>query len=66
MDAVKDNNITLGFIPGGSGNDFSRGFQVPVYPVEALEVILRLAKQTGQPIDVGKITMNDAHRALFY
>ncbi|NHC42440.1 diacylglycerol kinase family lipid kinase [Bacillus sp. MM2020_1] len=63
--AVKENHITLGFIPGGSGNDFSRGFQVPVDPVEALEVILRLAKQTGQPIDVGKITMNDSHEHYF-
>ncbi|MEH6905474.1 diacylglycerol/lipid kinase family protein [Neobacillus drentensis] len=63
--AVKERHITLGFIPGGSGNDFSRGFQVPVDPVEALEMILRLAKQTGQPIDVGKVTMNDSHEHYF-
>ncbi len=63
--AVKEHHITLGFIPGGSGNDFSRGFQVPVDPVEALEMILRLAKQTGQPIDVGKVTMNDSQEHYF-
>ena len=63
--AVKDNNITLGFIPGGSGNDFSRGFQIPGDPVEALEVILRLAKQEGQPIDIGKISMDDSKEHYF-
>ena len=63
--AVKDQNITLGFIPGGSGNDFSRGFQIPADPVEALDVILRLAKQQGMPIDIGKITMSDSNMHYF-
>jgi YegS/Rv2252/BmrU family lipid kinase len=62
---VKDNNITLGFIPGGSGNDFSRGFQIPVDPVEALQVILRLVKQKSVPIDVGEITMADSTEHYF-
>jgi YegS/Rv2252/BmrU family lipid kinase len=62
---INDNNITLGFIAGGSGNDFSRGFQIPVNPVEALAVILRLAKQEGLPIDVGKITMADSNEHFF-
>jgi YegS/Rv2252/BmrU family lipid kinase len=64
--AVKDNNnITLGFIPGGSGNDFSRGFQIPVDPVEALQVTLRLARQKGLPIDIGKISMSDSNEHYF-
>ena len=63
---VKDKNITFGFIPGGSGNDFSRGFQIPADPVEALEVILRLTKTSRSAvIDVGKITMKDDHEHYF-
>lgn len=34
-------NITIGFIPGGSGNDFSRGFGIPQNPKKALEFILQ-------------------------
>ncbi|MEH7081276.1 diacylglycerol kinase family protein [Neobacillus drentensis] len=63
--AVKNNKITLGFIPGGSGNDFSRGFQIPVDPVEALAVILRLAKHKGLPIDIGKITLAESNQHFF-
>ncbi|MEH7074708.1 diacylglycerol/lipid kinase family protein [Neobacillus drentensis] len=63
--AGEDRNITLGFIPGGSGNDFSRGFQIPSDPVKALDVILRLAKQKGVPIDIGKITMSNSNVHYF-
>ncbi|MBV7507332.1 diacylglycerol kinase family lipid kinase [Bacillus sp. sid0103] len=62
---VDDHHITLGFIPGGSGNDFSRGFQIPVDPLEAIAVILRLGKQKGLPIDVGKITLADSNEHYF-
>jgi diacylglycerol kinase (ATP) len=54
---VKYKNIILGFIPGGSGNDFSRGFQIPSDPEAALKVILRLMKKDVSLIDIGKITM---------
>jgi diacylglycerol kinase (ATP) len=52
-------HITLGFIPGGSGNDFSRGFQIPSTPEEALEVIIRLLKKEAALIDIGEIRMGD-------
>ncbi|PFP27855.1 diacylglycerol kinase [Bacillus sp. AFS073361] len=63
--AVNDNKITLGFIPGGSGNDFSRGFQIPADPVEAIAVILRLAKQKGLSIDIGKIKLAESNERFF-
>jgi diacylglycerol kinase (ATP) len=56
---VNYNNITLGFIPGGSGNDFARGFLIPSKPEDALEVILRLMKEEARLIDIGKVTMKD-------
>ncbi|MFJ7729489.1 diacylglycerol/lipid kinase family protein [Neobacillus sp. NPDC097160] len=62
---VNDKNTTLGFIPGGSGNDFSRGFHIPSDPVEALKVILRLMKQEPLPIDIGKVTMDDGAKHFF-
>jgi len=62
---VKNKHIIHGFIPGGSGNDFSRGFQIPTDPVEALKVILRLMKQEALPIDIGTVTMADASTHYF-
>ena len=62
---INYNNITLGFVPGGSGNDFSRGFHIPAHPEEALEVILRLMKTEAPLIDVGKITMEDSSEHYF-
>lgn len=62
---VKNDNITLGFIPGGSGNDFSRAFHIPTNPLEALKVILRLMKRDASTIDAGKIMMGDRSEHYF-
>ncbi len=56
---VKNKNITLGFIPGGSGNDFSRGFAIPARPEEALKVILSLINEEADMIDAGRMTIKD-------
>ncbi|MEH7353691.1 diacylglycerol kinase family protein [Neobacillus drentensis] len=62
---INDKRITLGFIPGGSGNDFSRGFQIPTDHLQALKVILRLMKQESLPIDIGKVKMDDGKEHFF-
>jgi diacylglycerol kinase (ATP) len=62
---IKYKNITLGFIPGGSGNDFSRGFHIPSDPVAALKVILRLSKKEGRLFDIGNIMMEN-HQDYFF
>jgi len=62
---AKYNNITLGFVPGGSGNDFARGFQIPTNPEEALKVILRLMNEEVPSIDIGRITMKDHSEHYF-
>jgi diacylglycerol kinase (ATP) len=62
---VEYNNITLGFVPGGSGNDFSRGFHIPSDPEEALSVILRLINKEAAIIDIGEVTMKDDSQAYF-
>lgn len=55
--AVHRSNISIGFIPGGSGNDFSRGFQIPKNPKDALALILEGRFQTV--VDTGKICMGE-------
>lgn len=50
---VNNKQVTLGFIPGGSGNDFSRGFLIPSDPPEALKMLIRLIKHEPHSIDAG-------------
>ncbi|MDR7000511.1 diacylglycerol kinase family lipid kinase [Neobacillus niacini] len=61
---VHYNNITLGFIPGGSGNDFSRGFQLPSEPELALKVLIRLIQKEAA-VDIGKIVRENQADCYF-
>jgi YegS/Rv2252/BmrU family lipid kinase len=62
---MKNNFVTLGFIPGGSGNDFSRGFQIPTDPIEAMHAILNLMKRESPIIDIGRITLQEEKEHYF-
>ena len=62
---AKYDYITLGFIPGGSGNDFSRGFHIPTNPEKALQAILHLRKRTGRQIDIGKVCLTGREEHYF-
>jgi YegS/Rv2252/BmrU family lipid kinase len=46
-------NITLGYIPTGSGNDFARGMGIPTKPIEALRLIL--SEHTTVKMDLGTL-----------
>lgn len=47
-------NIIVGYIPAGSGNDFSRGFSIPKKPLFALKQIIHLLEKRNFPkFDVG-------------
>lgn len=48
-------NIKIADIPAGSGNDFSRGLQLPLDPSAALEGILRKIDKQPFLMDVGKV-----------
>lgn len=49
------NNVAIGFIPGGSGNDFVRGFHLPKDPMKALHYILHHKNKSPQIVDIGKV-----------
>ncbi|WAA11759.1 diacylglycerol/lipid kinase family protein [Fervidibacillus halotolerans] len=44
----------VGYIPAGSGNDFSRGYYIPNDPDQALEYVLALIGDEPILVDVGK------------
>ncbi|WAA10080.1 diacylglycerol/lipid kinase family protein [Fervidibacillus albus] len=44
----------VGYIPAGSGNDFSRGYYIPKDPEKALEHILNLIDKQPTFVDIGK------------
>lgn len=58
-------DVSFGFIPGGSGNDFSRGFRIPSDPIKALEVLEKLMEKEGMLIDVGKISFENKEQRYF-
>ena len=52
-------NIILWYIPGGSGNDFSRGYSVPDDPGRALNLLLKGGGAIhGRSVDAGMAEVN--------
>lgn len=58
-------NITIGFIPGGSGNDFSRGFFIPKKSADALRLIIDKRNGSPEEIDIGKIHHDELQETYF-
>ncbi|MBT2683968.1 diacylglycerol kinase family protein [Bacillus sp. ISL-37] len=63
--AASYSNVTVGFIPGGSGNDFSRGFAIPKKSVDALSLIVDKSKCHTTEIDIGKIQHKELQKTYF-
>jgi diacylglycerol kinase (ATP) len=59
------NYVTVGFIPGGSGNDFSRGFHIPQETRAALHLFLGNTRRSFTEVDLGKITHNQLQETYF-
>jgi len=55
-------NISFAFIPGGSGNDFSRGFHLPPRANDALVEMLGLVEAEPAYVDCGSISINGGSR----
>lgn len=52
--------VTIGLIPSGSGNDFARSCNIPVTPIEALNLILKTQNATS--INYGEVYMPGQYR----
>lgn len=61
QDFVDVNNIVIGMIPVGTGNDWIRTFDIPADYKKSLQVI-KQNKQLKQ--DIGKITFSDLHNNI--
>lgn len=48
-------NVSIGFIPAGSGNDFSRGFSIPKNPLQALKTLVNTRNAKHPIVDIGKV-----------
>ncbi|CAM3969017.1 diacylglycerol/lipid kinase family protein [Mesobacillus thioparans] len=58
-------NLIIGFIPGGSGNDFSRGFSIPKKAAEALRLVMHQSNSRTSEIDIGKIQHKELQETYF-
>lgn len=54
--AISYPHAVVGYIPAGSGNDFARGYQIPLNPKKATEVILTLLNESAESFDAGCYT----------
>lgn len=62
--AAPFSEAVIGFIPAGSGNDFSRGFHIKRNPLKALKDIKNHEISSSSPIDLGYYKAKD--RAGFF
>ncbi|WP_066292146.1 diacylglycerol/lipid kinase family protein [Bacillus sp. FJAT-29937] len=64
--AAPFHHVHVSFIPGGSGNDFSRGFNIPKNPSKALIALLHQLEQEDTAfVDIGKISIEN-NRELYF
>jgi diacylglycerol kinase (ATP) len=58
-------SVTIGYIPAGSANDFSRGFHIPTSPLVALRNILMKRKSITK-IDVGRFKLGERSKPHYF
>lgn len=58
--------IKVGYIPAGSGNDFSRGFNVPKSPLDALSFIIKNKGSRGKLFDIGKVKVQERAKSSYF
>ncbi|MEH7390093.1 diacylglycerol/lipid kinase family protein [Bacillus sp. JJ1474] len=64
--AANFHHVHVSFIPGGSGNDFSRGFNISKNPAKALNTLLQQLEQENTVcVDIGKMTIEN-NRELYF
>ncbi|MFT4414944.1 diacylglycerol/lipid kinase family protein [Fredinandcohnia humi] len=58
--------VKVGYIPAGSGNDFSRGFSVPKAPFDALRFIVKNRHRKGRLFDIGKTRVRGVTKSKYF
>ena len=58
--------VKIGFIPAESANDFSRGFQTPKSPLEALSFTMKKKQSSGKRFDIGKVMVNGQRKKEYF
>ncbi|TKC15864.1 diacylglycerol/lipid kinase family protein [Robertmurraya kyonggiensis] len=58
-------NVSVGFIPGGSGNDFSRGYGIPKNHLSASNFLLKQIDLQPILVDVGEIVHSEEKTTYF-
>lgn len=58
-------NIHIGLIPGGSGNDFMRGYKIPKDPIAAYHFNLRQLDELPLLVDIGEVIDKKNRRSSF-
>ncbi|MEC1374098.1 diacylglycerol kinase family lipid kinase [Heyndrickxia oleronia] len=53
---VSFQHVTIAYIPAGSGNDFAKGYKLPIKPDECLAHLLQMKENEGVFFDTGKYT----------
>ncbi|MEK3887634.1 diacylglycerol/lipid kinase family protein [Bacillus sp. FSL K6-3431] len=63
--AVSHQHISFGYVPTGSGNDFARGYELPVKPEACIDLILRLMNKEASQFDIGFYQGEDGQDGYF-
>ncbi|MBP1968936.1 YegS/Rv2252/BmrU family lipid kinase [Virgibacillus natechei] len=63
MNGIKNRNIPVSFIPGGSGNDFARGSAIKGNALEILQQIINA--QNGHPYWLGNFKIDNRKKRFF-
>jgi diacylglycerol kinase (ATP) len=59
-------HLSFGYIPGGSGNDFARGFSIPKSPLKALQKILHQQGRSQRRYDLGRYQFLSRKKSMRY
>ena len=60
------NNIKIGFISAGIGNDFARRFKFSLHPVKAISHIIQTVDQPGKRYELGECCLKGKQSGLLF
>lgn len=58
--------IQIGFISAGSGNDFARGLQLPTHPVMAIRQIIQRVNKPVNQYDLGEFRLGEKNSVQYF